>query len=168
MILATHNLEMFDNDITDNKSVGTSVISYELVAAVNKDEGEQRGAGGMQVVNNHYKEDTAYNAFPFRISIHHNRFQNSHWFPSLGNDIGKLLLIKSFFSPPDVLYDGIDNPEMKDRSICIGDNGKITFVNLDAGNDFKAFSKDTEPFDCKDKTSYMSLERVKSACLTKP
>ncbi len=157
MILATHNLEMFDNNITDNQSVGISVISYELVAAVNKDEGEQRGVGGAQVVKNNYKEDTAYNAFPYKISIHHNRFQNSHWFPSLGNDIGKLLLIKSFFSPPDVLYDGIGNPEMKDRSICIADNGEITFVNLDAGNDFKAFSKDTGPFDCKDSRKVASL-----------
>lgn len=154
MILATHQLEMFDNDITDNETAGTAIISYALVAAVNKGEASEPGAG-PQHVNNNYALDTAYNAYPYGISIHHNRFQNSHWFPSWESDIGKLLLLKSFFNPPDVLYDGIDNPKMRERSICVGDNGEITFVNLDAGNDFKAFSKDAGLFSCREgNTSY--------------
>jgi len=47
------------------------------------------------------------------------------------------------------LYDGIENPKQKERGICIGDNGEITFINLDAANDFKSLSKDVVPFVCK-------------------
>jgi parallel beta-helix repeat protein len=149
MVLATHAIEMMDNDIKDNRTVGIAIVSYELVAALNKEEVQQEGSiGGAQTVNNRYKEDTLYNAFPYQVSIHHNRFENSHWFPSTSNDIGKLLIMKSFFSPPDVLYDGIENPKQKDRGICIGDNGEVTFINLDAANDFKSLSKDATPFNC--------------------
>lgn len=149
MVLATHDIELYDNDIRDNRSVGLAVVSYELVAALNEGEQEQTNAiGGVQSVNNRYREDSLYNAFPYNVSIHHNRFENSHWFPTLQSDIGKLLLMKSMFNPPDVLYDGIDNPKQKERGICIGDNGDITFINLDAANDFKSFSKDVGPFRC--------------------
>jgi parallel beta-helix repeat protein len=150
MVLATHGIEMVDNDIKDNSTVGVAVVSYELVAALNKEEVQQKGSiGGVQTIDNRYKEDTVYNAFPYDVSIHHNRFENSHWFPSTKNDIGKLLIMKSFFNPPDVLYDGIENPKQKDRGICIADNGEITFINLDAANDFKSLSKDVAPFNCK-------------------
>ncbi len=152
MILATHDIEMYDNDIKDNRTVGVAVVSYELVAALNKEEVEQAGSiGGVQTVDNRYKEDSVYNPFPYNVSIHHNRFENSHWFPTLKNDIGKLLITKSFFSPPDILYDGIENPKQNDRGICIGENGKITFINLDAANDFKALSKDLGPLGCQSK-----------------
>ena len=149
MILATHDIETYDNDITDNRTVGLAVVSYELVAALNKKEVEQAGSiGGVQTVDNRYKEDSAYNAFPYNVSVHHNRFANSHWFPTLKNDIGKLLLTKSFFSPPDVLYDGIPNPKQPNRSICIGDNGEMTFINLDAANDFQSLTKDLSSVSC--------------------
>jgi parallel beta-helix repeat protein len=150
MILATNTIEVFDNDITDNRSMGIALVSYELVAAMNEGEQEQANAiGGVQTVNNRYQEDPLYNPYPHNVSIHSNRFSNRHWFPTLQNDIGKLLLMKSFMSPPDIIYDGIDDPERKDRKICIGDNGKITFINLDAANDFKGLSKDVTLFNCQ-------------------
>jgi len=150
MILATHDIDVFDNDIVNNRTVGVAVVSYELVAALNKEEVQQRGSiGGVQTVNNRYQEDSLYNAFPYNVTIRDNRFKNSHWFPSTGNDIGKLLITKSFMATPDVLYDGIENPKQKERGICVGDNGKITFINLDAANDFKSLSKDVAPFACK-------------------
>lgn len=149
MILATHDLELTDNDVTDNASVGTGIISYELVAAINEGVEQQENAiGGVQAVDNRFKEDTLYNAFPYRIYIHHNRYKNSHWFPSLDNDIGKLLAMKSMFNPPDVLFDGIQST-MTNREICVRENGKITFIDLDAGNDFKNFSKDPARYDCE-------------------
>jgi len=149
MILATNNIEVFDNDITDNRTVGIAIVSYELVAALNEGETEQEGAiGGVQTVYNNYREDIFYNAYPFDVFIHSNRFENKHWFPTLKNDIGMLLLMKSFMSPPDIVYDGIEDPERRDRNICLGDNGNITFINLDAGNDFKGFSKDVSLFKC--------------------
>jgi parallel beta-helix repeat protein len=153
MILATHNIEIYDNDFRDNTTVGIAIVSYELVAALNEGEAEQEGAiGGVQTVDNRYKEDSLYNPFPYDVFIHSNRFANKHWFPTLKNDIGKLLLMKSAFNPPDILYDGIADPERPQRNICIGDNGKITFINLDAANDFKGLSKDVTEFGCTEIT----------------
>ncbi len=150
MILATHNLEMTDNQITDNKTVGTGIISYDLVAAINQGEVEQEGAiGGVQTVNNSYKEDPLYNPYPYQIYIHHNTYENSHWFPSLSGDMGKLFLTKSFMSPPDIAYDGILDPKMKDAQICVQENGDITVMSLDAANDFKDLSKDPKKLDCE-------------------
>lgn len=148
MVLATHDLDVYQNTLTDNTSVGLAIVSYELVAALNKEEKEQQGSiGGAQTVNNRYAADSLYNPFPYNIKIHSNAFSNSHWFPSLGNDIGKLLLVKSFFNPPDIVYDGIANPKQKNRSICI-DEKDIIFINLDAANDFKNLSKDISALKC--------------------
>lgn len=156
MILATHDIEVYDNDIKNNTTVGIAIVSYELVVALNEGETEQEGSiGGVQTVDNNFREDSLYNAFPYNVYIHNNRFQNKHWFPSLQNDIGKLLLMKSLFNPPDILYDGIDDPDQPQRNICMGDNGKIIFINLDAANDFKKLSKDVSGYTCEPKTISM-------------
>lgn len=149
MILATHDVQLFENDIRDNQTVGVAVLSYELVAAMSKGAQEQPGAvGGVQTIDNNFREDALYNPFPYDIAVFRNRISNSHWFPSLQNDIGKLLIWHSPFSPPSLLYDGIEDPERPVRNICFSDNGDVRFVNLDAGNDFKALSMDAAPFAC--------------------
>jgi parallel beta-helix repeat protein len=150
MILATHDIEIYDNEITDNTTVGIALVSYELVAALNEGVEEQENSiGGVQTVNNSFREDSLYNPFPYNVKIYKNKFSNKYWFPSFQNDVGKLLALKSMFNPPDVLYDGIPNPKQLDRNICIGDNGKITFINLDAANDFKGLTKERTGFECK-------------------
>jgi hypothetical protein len=124
-------------------------VSYELVAALNEGVEEQvNSVGGAQTVNNRFREDSLYNAFPYNITIRNNKIKNSHWFPSPGNDIGKLLIWQSPFSPPDVLYDGIEDADRPLRKICLSDNGKIGFINLDAEHEFKSLSKDLKPFEC--------------------
>ena len=149
MILATHNLEMTENDILDNKTVGTGIVSYELVAALNEEnQPEGASSGSSRAVDNKYRTDTLYNPYPYQISIHHNRFENSHWFPSLKNEIGKLFLMKSFMNPPDIVYDGIPDPMRTNAEICLKDNGDILIMNLDAAHDFKSLSKDSAEFDC--------------------
>lgn len=150
MILATHHVDLYDNAIINNQTAGVAIVSYELVAAMNEGEVEQEGAiGGAQTVNNRFREDSLYNPFPYEISIFRNRFQNNHWFPTTSHDIGKLLLMKSPFSPPDIIYDGIKDSKREDRKLCFYENGEITFINLDAANDFASFSKDITPFHCK-------------------
>lgn len=149
MILATNTVDIYDNDFINNRSVGIALVSYELVAALNEGEQEQENAiGGVQTVDNRFREDSLYNPYPYNVKIHNNRFSNKHWFPTLESDIGKLLLMKSFFNPPDIIYDGIEDPDRKERNICVGENGKFTFINLDAGNDFKGLSKDVTLLKC--------------------
>ncbi len=149
MILATHDVQLYDNDIVNNQTVGVGIISYELVAAMNEDAVEQPGAiGGAQTVNNQFREDTLYNPFPYDVSIVRNRISNAHWFPSVQNDIGKLLIWYSPFTPPSLLYDGIEDPNRPNRMICFAENGAVRFVNLDAGNDFESLSMETTAFAC--------------------
>jgi parallel beta-helix repeat protein len=149
MILATHNLEMVGNDIIDNKTIGTGIISYELVAALTES-GEQNDSPlGAQTVNNNYKLDTLYNPYPYDIRIRKNFYQNNHWFPAVGHDIGLLFLTKAFLSTPDIAYDGI-RPDASDPALCIEDNGEIKIVSIDAAHDFKGWSEDTASFRCRD------------------
>jgi hypothetical protein len=54
------------------------------------------------------------------------------------------------FNPPDIVYDGIPDPERSERGICIKENEKIIFINLDAANEFKDLSKDVKNFACED------------------
>jgi parallel beta-helix repeat protein len=148
MILATHDLEMSGNKVINNKTVGVAIVSYELVAALNADAQEQPNAiGGVQTVSNNYKMDSLYNPYPYRIHVHNNTFENSSWVPALGHDIGKLFLMKSFLSPPDIVFDGI-RPDSSDRAICIRENGDVVFMDLDAAHDFKNLTKDLTPFTC--------------------
>jgi parallel beta-helix repeat protein len=148
MILATHDLEMTENIIRNNKTIGTGIVSYELVAALTASEQEQPNAiGGVQTVDNNYKMDSLYNPYPYRIHIHHNTYENSHWFPALGHDIGKLFLMNSFMSPPDVVFDGI-RPNGTSPEICIHDNGEIVFMDIDAANDFKGLTKEGTKYNC--------------------
>ena len=149
MILATHNLEMVGNDIIDNKTIGTGVISYELVAALTES-GEQNDSPlGAQTVNNNYKLDTLYNPYPYDIRIRKNFYQNNHWFPAVGHDIGLLFLTKAFLSTPDIAYDGI-RPDASDPAICIDDNGEVKIISLDAAHDFESWSEDAASFRCRD------------------
>jgi len=153
MILATHNLELTGNEIIDNKTVGTGIISYELVAALNEGETEQEASiGGVQTVANNFRADSLYNPFPYGIYIHNNKYQNSKWFPALGHDIGKLFFMKSFMNPPDIAYDGIEDPARPEREICVQQGDEVILINLDAANDFENLKKDPHQFDCEGKS----------------
>jgi len=152
MILATNTLEMTENKITDNKTIGIGIISYDLVAAMNEGEVESENAiGGVQTVNNSYQADSLYNPYPFQVYIHNNTFENSYWFPTLSNDFGKLFLMKSFMNPPDIVYDGIPDPARSNPELCIQEGDDITLINLDAANDFKNLTKGARQFDCEGK-----------------
>ncbi|MCB0488136.1 MAG: right-handed parallel beta-helix repeat-containing protein [Cyclobacteriaceae bacterium] len=150
MILATHDIDIYNNDFKDNTTVGVAIVSYELVAALSEGETQQEegAVGGVQTVNNSFRDDSLYNSFPYDVRIRDNKFANSHWFPTTSNDIGKLLILKSFFNPPDIVYDGIETEDQPERNICINESGDITFINLDAANDFEGLSKDLTPFKC--------------------
>jgi parallel beta-helix repeat protein len=150
MILATHQLELTNNEIRNNKTVGIGVISYDLVTALNEGEVEQESSiGGVQTVNNNYLLDSLYNPYPYQIYIHNNTYSNSHWFPTLGHDIGKLFFVKSFMSPPDIAYDGIADPKRSNPEFCVQESDELTVMNLDAAHDFKNLTKGAKQFECE-------------------
>ena len=136
LILVTDGVEVFENRIINNKTVGTGIISYYMTENPIQDEN--------------------YNPYPNGIYIHNNTYQRERGKPTLKKKIGVLLYAKFKKEVPDILYDGILDEETLDENgnvrpehmICIRDNGDATFANLDAENDFENISRDLSDFDC--------------------
>ncbi|MFZ9046389.1 MAG: parallel beta-helix domain-containing protein [Cyclobacteriaceae bacterium] len=141
MLLATRNIEIFENEIVDNKTLGIGVASYDLIQAV----GGGESVGASEVPEEQKADD--YNAYYNNIYIHHNVIEDSHIFPTLKNDFGLLFLTKFPFSTPDVVMDGIlEDPDT--FNFCMTENGDATYANLDAGNAFEGLNTDIQKVDC--------------------
>lgn len=156
VIMATQDVEFYDNTVEDHKTSNLSVVSYKVFAA-DKDPQhnsleEAAEAQGLRAIQTDYESDLKYNAYPGNISISTNRFNNQFSFPTLSNDFGKLWYFKNGASIPDIAYDGIlpEGLQLQDPSVklCIDDNGVASFAFLDAANDFENFSNDLTPFNC--------------------
>lgn len=137
MVLATSDVEVYDNDITNNITAGLAIISYF-------------------VTENEIK-DAAYDPYPTGIYVHHNRFSREAVKPTLKNKIGIKLALEFGRNVPDILWDGItrsgttgpDGRLLDPYRICIRENGDAGYANLDIGNNFKAISRDLAPHDCE-------------------
>jgi parallel beta-helix repeat protein len=141
MLLATRNIEIFENEIVNNKTIGIGVASYDLVEAI---------GGGASSAASEIPEDmqAPYNPYYNDLFIHHNVISNKHWFPTLKNDFGLLFLTKFPLGTPDIVVDGIVE-EGVTFNICLQDNGDIKFADLDAGNEFDALHTDLEKVSCE-------------------
>jgi parallel beta-helix repeat protein len=145
MLLATRKVEIFENTITNNRTVGTALVSYELVNAM--EEEEEKEAGSAAKINNNYKLDSLYNPYYSDIYIHDNIYRNKHWFPTMKSDFGKLFLFKFPFRTPDILLDGF-RPPHEEWNICISNQEKTRFANLDAPGDFENIDKSIKNYSC--------------------
>ncbi len=130
MILATRNVEVFENKIINNITAGTAIVSYYMTETPIKDE--------------------SYNPFPSSIFIHDNHYERQRVKATSKGRLGKMYKFKLRFGKdvPHILYDGIEDEKMKDRRICLKNNTNASFVNIDAGNNFKKKSRDATPFEC--------------------
>ena len=124
MILATRNVEVFENRILNNISVGTGIISYYMTE---------------NPIN-----DKTYKPFPSEISVHHNEYVRPNVRATGQGRFGKMFRFKLRFGKdvPHIVFDGIEDDQMPARSICIKDNVNASFMNLDAANDFKGRHRD--------------------------
>ena len=119
MVMATDNVEVFDNDLRDNDTCNVSVVSY--------------------LVTERKFKDPTYDPYPEGISIHDNRMSGGGTMP--GGQFG-LLLGQVLVSPlPDILYDGLTDPRKyvdgelpAELGLRIADNGEATFANFDAAH----------------------------------
>ncbi|MDB4014987.1 right-handed parallel beta-helix repeat-containing protein [Flavobacteriaceae bacterium] len=155
IIMATQNVNFYNNTIEDHVTNNLSVVSYLVFAAKKEAEAiinQSIQDRGIRAVETDYESDTAYNPYPGNVSIHNNIFKNKFWFPTLSNEYGWLMLFKNKATIPDVVYDGIlpEGASLQDdeHKICIGDNGTFNFVFMDAAHDFDAFSNDVSPYTC--------------------
>ncbi len=138
MILATNNVEIYGNKITNNKTAGTAIISYYMTEEP--------------------ISDTTYYPYPTAINIHDNEYSRERIRATFKGRMGKLFRLKLKFGKdvPHIIYDGIIDSKLltesgnmpDDSKICIRNNKNQTFANIDAENDFKNISDDLSNHDC--------------------
>jgi len=146
MLLATRNIEIFDNKFEDNRTAGLAIASYDLVEAIGGGEGSQLEEN-ISIAG----KDASYDPYPSNIFIHDNQFSNKYWFPTLRNDFGLLFLMKYPFATPDIVWDGI-SPDRNQLNLCLDQNGEFDFGDLDAANDFERLTSDWSSFACEGST----------------
>ena len=144
MIMATEYVEIFNNTIIDNKTAGTTVVSYFITEEKTK--------------------DTQYNPYTSAIYIYDNVYIRTPQLPTLANEIGVLLFTHFFRSVPDIIYDGMPDPRYQNidgtipanRRLCLRNNSNARYLNLDLSLHFKSwyspffanFKTDEEECDC--------------------
>jgi len=136
MVLATNDVEIYENKIWDNKTASTAIVSYFIAERPT--------------------QDKAYNPYPSNIYIHDNIFSLGKRMPTWKNKLGFLFWLKFGRNVPHILYDGVTKPEflrpdgrlLPIYQICINNNENGSFANLKAGNKFKGISRDVSLFDC--------------------
>lgn len=118
MVMATDHVEVFDNEISDHQTGGVAILSF--------------GVSGKKV------QDKSYDQFPESVHIHDNRISNSGYQPkgALARLLGPVIGDKF----PDILWDGLINPEKMQANQpavsqlpTIVNNGQVRFANFDFG-----------------------------------
>ena len=142
MLLATRKIEIFENEIIDNKTLGIGIASYDLIQAV----GGGSSSGAAEIPEEQKSND--YNPYYNDIYIHHNKIEDSHLLPTLKNDFGLLFLTKFPFTTPDIIIDGIVQ-QGESLRICVKDNGDASYADLDAANDFESLHTDIQKVTCE-------------------
>jgi parallel beta-helix repeat protein len=128
MILANDEIEVFDNNFTDNDTTSILIVSYYITERP--------------------FDDPNYDPFPESIYIHDNEINGGGTNP----DSEPLQLLQSSMGGqaiPDIVWDGTVVPgKTADQVLCLGDSNSASFVNLDAGNGFAAPTFDSTVHSC--------------------
>ncbi len=135
LVLACNNVHIYENTIRNNKSIGTGVVSYFMTE---------------EAIN-----DSLYNPYTSDIHIYNNLFDRWPGFPDLDYDVGQLLAVKYGRNTPDIIYDGMQDPQSS-SGLCIQNNVDVRFTNLDIEHNFEEwyspfisnFSEDMTPHHC--------------------
>ena len=145
LVLATSDVEIYNNQIINNKTIGTGIVSYFMT--------------GLPVT------DSLYNPYTSAIYIHDNLFERRKQMPTLKHEIGTLLFLKFGRDIPDIIYDGMLDPQytnsdgkiFPEQSLCIQNNSNADFLNLEINKNFEKwytpffarFSQDVSPYSCE-------------------
>lgn len=148
LLLAANNVEIFNNEIHNNRTVGTGIISY-------------------YITENPIKDSTYY-PYPTSIFIHDNSYSRKKEKATMRGRMGKLFRFKLKFGKdvPHIIYDGILDDKLveaggkyPDKSrICIQNNKGASYANIDAAHNFKNISRDISQASC----SQPALQEVKT------
>jgi parallel beta-helix repeat protein len=148
MILASDQVEVFNNRIRDNQAMNLTVVSY--------------------FVANRPIKDKSYDPYPESIFIHDNTFSGGGDAPS--GLLLRLLALKLGKPFPDITYDGIiDGKKLTPQGtlpdglrLCIRNNGDADFANVDLEHNSENIRRELAPHDC----AHPSYEAVKLSGVT--
>ena len=127
LVLANDNIEVFDNQFRDNKSVNIMIYSFAL--------------GGRTV------EDPNYDPYPEQIYIHDNEYIGGGTVP--GHAALKAWHAVSGLDSPNVVWGGLVKPGgSAENIICLGESGHTSFMDLKGGLNPNDVSYDTAPHNC--------------------
>ena len=133
MVLATNNVEIYNNRIINNRTAGTVIVSYYIAEIPIKDE--------------------SYYPYPDHIFIHDNSYARKKQRTTMKGRMGLMFRLKVRFGKnvPHIIYDGIVDDKVKNPAICIRNNENQSIANIKAANKFKGISRDMSVFDCEGK-----------------
>jgi parallel beta-helix repeat protein len=114
IIMAAHDVHVYNNRLENHKTGQIGIISYLLT---------------MRPVS-----DPGYYPYPSTIFIHDNTFQAGGNEPDLGSLLGLALSTAFPNGVPDILYDGIRDPAVGNPRICI-EEPQATFANWNVDPD---------------------------------
>jgi parallel beta-helix repeat protein len=131
MVLATNNVEIYNNRIINNRTAGTAIVSYYISEIPIKDE--------------------SYYPYPDHIFIHDNSYARKKQRTTMKGRMGLMFRLKVRFGKnvPHIIYDGIVDDKVKNTAICIRNNENQTMANIKAANKFKGISRDMSGYDCE-------------------
>lgn len=136
MIMATKGVEVYQNEIVNNQTAGTFILSYIST--------------GRQI------KDAAYDPFPSAISVHDNKYERKTGLPVGKDQLATVLGGKFGENLPNIIYDGIKNPALLDakgewiagQCISIINNKNQTIANLDVAHNFQNIVRADDSFNC--------------------
>ncbi|MCS6819447.1 MAG: right-handed parallel beta-helix repeat-containing protein [Chitinophagales bacterium] len=136
IVMATNDCQVFNNEIKGHNTISAAVISYEALQKPYK--------------------DSIYDPYCGGIAIFDNRIERGNGKPDASVAFGQLFIAMFGDKIPEIVYDGSVNPKYLDSAgnlkpehrICIRNNGKVEFVNLDLANKGKGMSRDASKMDC--------------------
>ena len=153
MVLAASDVENYNNRIINNKTIGTTIVSYFITE--------------LPVT------DTLYNPYTSAIHIHDNFYKRRHQIPTLKHEMGILFFLKFGRDVPDLIYDSMPDPKFTNSNgeicaewnLCIQNNSNANFLNLQIDKNFEKwyspfftqFSQDISPYSCELHTPRQAL-----------
>lgn len=127
MIMANDNIEVFENNFTNNNSANVLIVSYLI--------------NGLPI------NDPQYDPYPEAIYLHNNRFEGGGETPD-SEPLAQLQAVTG--QPiPDIVWDGMRAEGKQAQDVlCFSDTATTSFVNLDASHGFAQPSFDASVHDC--------------------
>ena len=136
LVMATENVDLFENEIRDHHTVSTAVVSYYITELAFTDEEYDPFASGVYIFNNQITRDEAM--------------------PDSSITMGQLLGGLFGSDIPAFIHDGVINPaHLSDdgsipieKGICFAGHGDAVAANINAPSGFTDIRTGTDLYDC--------------------